>query len=226
MFVSGSGPYLQFLNPYSANGPELDQRVLFAVDRGPANLDLIEAMPDRTPYLQKTSKLVLRPRPVERRPTVSVTRLDVQRGGSVSLHVRITNPRGSPTVAAYLKFGDHLEWRTLSTDATAEGVYETDWTLVAPNGDGGEEHETAIPLTSRLGLGRGFLIAGVGFGASEEVARANPSVRQIFPYRIDGSAVELLLPAEKTRQVTVAGRRTWRLAKSPPELDVTATADP
>ena len=55
VFVAESGAYLMFYNPFSANSAKLDDRILYATDRGPANLDLIRQMPDRTAYVQRAA---------------------------------------------------------------------------------------------------------------------------------------------------------------------------
>ena len=120
VIVADSGPYLMHLNPYSGNQPDLDSRILFAVDRGAEDLDLIAAHTDRTPYLESTTDpgfddpVAYHDAPV---PRVWLTQLQVLHGKTVTLRVRVTNPRDEPAVVVYLRIGQHVEQRTLATDA-------------------------------------------------------------------------------------------------------------
>ena len=63
VIVASSGPYLLFANPLSSNQPTYDDRILYALDRGAANLDTIRRHPDRIPYLQVASAASRRARP-------------------------------------------------------------------------------------------------------------------------------------------------------------------
>lgn len=222
VFVRDSGPYLLFVNPYSVNDPDLDGRILFAADRGAANLDLIDAMPGRRPYLQQSSVPPFKLLPSNQPPTpvISVTPIEVVRGRTVSLDVEVTNLDGGPTVAVYLAVGGKAEWRTVATDSTMGAVHRTQW-QVSPAGEGdgaGNAGDTA--LTRRLGT----VHVGVGSGASVEMARTRPSVRQTFSYRVVGSSVEVLVPGGTDRAVVNDGRRGWVRTGESPELDVAVTS--
>ena len=133
VIVESSYPYLMHLNPYSANTPDLDGRILYSVDRGPENIEVITAHPDRKPYLERTSDFRF-DNPVFHHdapvPTVSLLPLEVLRGATMTLRARITtNPGDDGAVVVYLQVGDHVERRTLATDAAPGETFETEWRL-------------------------------------------------------------------------------------------------
>jgi 4-amino-4-deoxy-L-arabinose transferase-like glycosyltransferase len=218
VFIQQSGAYLLFLNPFSSNTADLDGRILYATDQGPANLDLIASERRRTPYLQKTSvppRLgVPNDHPVT--PRVTVQKLRVLRTGVVTLHVRVTNPGRSPLVVLTLQVGDHVEQRTLATDSTAGASYDVQWTLAAPGVTA--TSPAAITLPARLGS----IVATTGYGATVEAA-SKPSVRQVISYRIDGAVAELLLPSQPAKVGTVNDAPGWIEVDSLPQLRVEAT---
>lgn len=215
VFVSRSGPYLMFVNPYSANDPGLEGPVLYATDHGGANLDLIGAMPGRTPYVQRLSVPpdALLPRQNPPTPEVTMTRLEVLRGGSISLRLRVSNPEGERAVVASIEVGDLVVWRTLDTRSAEGDVYETEWTIGAALADG------RLPLRDRTGR----VILGAGYGDTPEDARDALDVRRGFVYRAEGTSVELLLPADTTRAVMLDGKRRWVPVLDATELVVEAT---
>jgi hypothetical protein len=197
VFVADAGDYLLFLDPYSRNSPDLDGRIVYAVDRGPENLDLIAAHTDRQPYLELTSD----PRwsdPVNHRdapfPRVSLVPLRVLGGRSFELRVRVTSPRGQPAVVAYLQVGAQtVDRRVLATDATGGETFETTWTLApagSPEAAGG-----AVPLADRIGN------ISVGFASADtpDAAVAGRHVQEIFSYRLDDdrSRVNVLYPGRR-----------------------------
>ena len=129
VFVEGSGPYLLHLNPFSENTPDLDGRILYATDRGAENLDLIAARPGRRVYYERTNLTTEETLndfdlPI---PTITVTRMHVRRAPTLALHVRVVSPSDDPVVVAYLRVGEHVEQRTLSTTATKGDVFDTEW---------------------------------------------------------------------------------------------------
>ena len=219
----GPGPYLLYLNPFSSNGPKLDDRVLYAVDNGAADLDLVGAKPDRTPYLQTISVPpdYLLPNGNPRTPKISLTRMQVlHANGVVALRARITNPRARRSVVVFLKMGDHYEWRTLTTDGTNGGAFDVEFRLAVPGVAAGTD---ATPLLGRLGTAQ----IGVGYGSSPTAARKNQLVREFFPYRVTDSSIEMLVPSRKNRaKLQGKGKRKWFPVQSQRELDVTVVPSP
>ncbi|MEX1007228.1 MAG: hypothetical protein WD271_05220 [Acidimicrobiia bacterium] len=196
VIVEHSGPYLMHLNPYSQNVPDLDGKILYAVDSAAANLDLIAAHPDRTPYLERTSDPAFDD-PVSYHdaplPRVSLIPLRVLRGKTVTLRVRVSDPRDELAVVVFLQIGNHVEQRTLATDASAGATYETEWTL-APAASADLTTGT-VPLTKRLGTIR----IGMGAAATPGDALAQKQVQERFSYRLnaDTDQVEVLYPSRK-----------------------------
>jgi 4-amino-4-deoxy-L-arabinose transferase-like glycosyltransferase len=209
VFVWRSGPYLLFLNPFSENGPDLDDRVLFAADEGAFNLDMIARYPDRVAYLEKTSVTPEKSSPNDHpeTPVISLVKLHVLRGHTVTFHTQITNTTGDPVVVAEFRVGGHLERRTLATDSTKGSVYETDW---------------VVPVASASPVGD--ITVRAGFGASAEAA-ATASLRQVFGSRVSDGRLEVLLPSRKSHTGVVLGKVKWIEVDRLPGLRVTATAD-
>jgi hypothetical protein len=219
----GPGPFLLYLNPFSSNGPKLDNRILYAVDHGAANLDLIAAQPDRTPYLQMISVPpdYLLPNGNPRTPKIWLNRMQVVHANVVTLRARITNPRHRRTIVVALKMGDHIEFRTITTNGTNGGVYDTEFHLAVPGTAPGAD---TTALVGRLGT----LQIGVGYGSTPSVARKNQLVREFFPYRVTGTSFEVLLPSRKNRAKLQdqKGKRKWFPVATLRELDITFAATP
>ena len=67
VIVADSGPYLMHLNPYSGNQPDLDSRILFAVDWEAEDLDLIAAHgPNALPRRARPTRGSTTPSPITR----------------------------------------------------------------------------------------------------------------------------------------------------------------
>ena len=196
VIVENSGPYLMHLNPYSSNAPDLDGKILYALDRGPENLDAISSHPNRTAYLERTTDplfddpVAYHDAPI---PKVSLVPLQVVDGTNVTVRVRVTNAAG-PTVVAYVRVGNRVEQRTLSTSATPGQRFETEWTL-APAGSAAASAPGTVPLTAPLGTIR----VGVASAANVPVALAQPQQLEEFAYRKNSGTgtVDVLTPSRK-----------------------------
>lgn len=231
IFVSGTMGYLLYLNPYSANNPGLTGRLLYAADRGSANLDLIAAKPDRTPYLQRTSQPPdeLGPKTHPNTPRIAMTRIRILRSKGVLLRVRITNPTSSPTVGAYIKVGHIVRWRIVATRSRPGATYEAEWRVGVADA-AGSAGASIIPLTHRLGS----VTVGVGYGPNAAFARNNPRYKKIFPYRLHASSIETLLPPVESRarpqkktkkkKKKKKDRRDWAVVGHLANLDVTVAS--
>lgn len=215
----GPGPFLLYLNPYSSNAPKLDNRILYAVDNGAANLDFIAANPDRTPYLQMISVPpdYLLPNGNPRTPKISLVPMQLLHANVVSLRARITNPRHRRSVVVSIKMGDHTELRTITADGAGGGDSTTEFRFAAPGAAAGAN---ATELLGRLGT----LQIAVGYGSTPDEAGRNLLVREFFPYRVDATSVDMLLPSRKNRAKPLGkGKRKWFPEQSLRELDVTVT---
>ncbi|MBV8949918.1 MAG: hypothetical protein JOZ99_03510 [Actinobacteria bacterium] len=218
----GPGPFLLYLNPFSANTAKLDNRLLYAVDNGGADFDLIAAYPDHTPYLQMLSVPpdYLLPNGNPRTPKIRMMPMQILHGGSMTLHAHITNPRHRRSVVVSLKIGDHTELRTLTTDGTSGGDFDTDFTLTPP---GAASAPNTTTLEGRIGTAQ----LAVGYGTTPAAAGSNLLVREFFPYRVSGGSVDLLLPSRLNRAMRQEkGKRKWFPETSLRELAVTLTSTP
>jgi 4-amino-4-deoxy-L-arabinose transferase-like glycosyltransferase len=206
VFVEGS--YLMFVNPFSANGPNLDDRILYAIDRGPANINFIRSRPGRVVYAQTTSLLPdeLLPRAHPLTPRVSLTRLHLAQTSRLVLDARITAPAAGDTVIASLSTGASTVHRTLTTHARAGAVYETRWTVDATN-------------TRTLGTIR----VGAGFGPDATSARARDVQRESIPYSRSGAVMVLLMPPRMELSVRYGKKYERRIVMRLPNLEVTPT---
>jgi hypothetical protein len=216
VFVPSASSYLLFSNPFTANDPDLDGPVLYAVDRGAENLRLIEAMPDRTPWIQRWDQAAddLLPRRQPEEFEVSFLRVDVLRSGTVSLAVRVRNTMGRPVVGVGVSVGERVEWRTLDTDSALGETYETSWTVGGPGAEG-----DVVPLDTDLAS---FAVTA-GFAEDEASARKLPGARVRYDYRLDGDEVEVLLPGVPLEAEKSRNRRRWVPAGRLPALGVEAT---
>ncbi|MGH9275686.1 MAG: hypothetical protein ACRDZU_13645, partial [Acidimicrobiales bacterium] len=184
VFVANTSPYLLYLNPFASNGPDLDDRILYAADAGPLMLDLIADMPERTPYLQRGSvasqEVGPREDPYDLR--VEVTPIEVRRADQLTLDVTI-NP--SPQ-AAYAS----VRIQTGATDVThtrrftdPSGTIDASFVL---------DDDATVPsdvLSLDGEAGRGAITVTVGYGATPDEAARSPLVRQQFQYRLVGGAI-------------------------------------
>ncbi len=217
VFVEDSGPYLVHLNPFSANTPDLDGRILYATDRGSENLDLIAARPRRRVYFERTNLTTEETLnnfdlPI---PTITVTEMHIQRAPALTLHVRVTNPSDDPIVVAYLKVGQRVEQRTLSTSASKGDAFETEWRVAPPEA---ALTMDAVPLDSPTRT----VVVGAGSGVTPESALTPRQVRDRFSYRIAGTSVEMLTPGRTftARQKHDKKRFTLHRVTTLPSLSV------
>ncbi|HVF33553.1 MAG TPA: hypothetical protein VM933_11010 [Acidimicrobiales bacterium] len=207
VFVADSGPYLLFSNPYATNGAHLDDRVLFAADRGARNLDLIERRPTRTPYLQRSSKPTWRlleyDRPVE--PTITLTPIEVVRSSAIGIRATIIDTEGAAAVSATLDDGTDVVGRSIAGPSRRGIEHTVEWTAgVAPLTD------APAPFDLSLGGDRlGELTVTVGFGASPEEAAADPRLRHVVGYRRVGGEIEVLTPGWWERLVVRRTGAEW-----------------
>ncbi len=217
VFVDRAGPYLIQLNPLSANTTAINGRIVYAIDRGPEDLTLIAQRADRIPYRQSTN-LTPRNPPTTTIPTITMTRLRVVHGRTVTLHARIVNRTGAPVVMAYLQVGNQRETRTLDTASRTGAVYDVTWMIgVSDPGATG-----LVPLTDRLGT------ATIGTATAQAPGDAPDRDRweQQFPYRVVNTEAQVLAPGRGQR-VRVSGTKI-RLdpTKTARQLEVDVTANP
>jgi len=219
IIVRDSGPYLLHINPFSQNTPDLDGRLLFAVDRGTGTFTLLDRYPGRTPYVERTSNPLLDDaihHTDASPPTVSLLPLVVHEGGVATVRVRVRNPTNAPTVVAMLQVGHQLDQRVLTADPAQPGVYETEWKL-APAGSVAA-NAGAIGVT-----GAGSITVTSASGASAYDA-LNPfnghEVQERYTYRVHDGGLQVLTPTRRTVVQPVDGRIVLRDVARLPTLRV------
>jgi hypothetical protein len=213
VFVADSGPYLMFLNPYSANDPELDGHVLWAVDRAGENIDLIEASRGRDAYRMQPSFRgdELGPDEHPKVPEISLVPLEIVTGESLVLHATVENPSDEPVVVVTMWIDGQVVQRTLAEDSRRGARHEFTWTLTRT-----DDGDTA----SALPLPHGTFTLGVGYGPTTQVAAA-PVVRQVIPYRSALDVVDVLLPTRAERLADIGGPKLrWRPTFQLPEITI------
>lgn len=217
VFVADSGPYLMFLNPFSANAPNLDDQVLWAVDRVGENIALIEAMPERTAYRMQASfrgdELDPDEQPLVAK--ISLLPLDIVHGDKLVVRADIENPTEHPVVVVTMRIDGRLVQRTLADDSERGAHHEFTWTL---------SRADASKLGSVLGLADGTYTLGVGFGATRAEA-AVPTVRSVLPYRTTDRGIDALVPVRAERLSVIDRRKLrWRPTTDLPEITITVQA--
>jgi 4-amino-4-deoxy-L-arabinose transferase-like glycosyltransferase len=216
VFVEHSGRYLLFTNPFVANDPDLDGRTLYAVDRGAENLELIRAMPDRTPYSQRLSGAsdYLLPRRHPKHWDVRYERIRIVRGVGLEVRVRVRNTVGRPFVAAGVSVGDRAAWRTLDTTSRLGETYETTFTVGTGDAD------------LRLDDGADTVAVSVGFGLDEGMAWKTPLYQVRYDYALEDGELEVATPGEALRAEKSRARRRFVPSEKVPGLGVDVSPVP
>jgi hypothetical protein len=190
--MRNAGAYVLHLDPFSQNGPDLDGRVLYAVERNARVLDLIAAHPERTPYVVRTNRPELDDaihHPHAGVPTLTVRAVRVVRGAAITVSVQVQAPSAPDTIEIAMRAGGHEEQR--SFPATAGQVITTEWTLV-PDGEPSAD-PGAIPLA-----GRGRVTVAVGSGSVSPDLSAGSHGEVETVYRVADGALEVLEPTQQT----------------------------
>jgi hypothetical protein len=213
VFVADTAPYLLYLNPFSSNGPELDDRILYAADTDAAMLDLIAELPDRTPYLQQATIAAqeLGPREDPYDVAVSLTPIEVARGTALDVRVEVAATDASH-VAITVEGG-----ATPRTDRLRGGAGQTVTLHLTSTAAGGD----TIALA-----GAGALVVTAGYGETAAEAASEPAVRQLIYFRVVDGEIEVLLPTAAQRLEVVDDVPQWRRAVANPELTVTVSPAP
>ena len=163
-------PYVMDPRPFLTNSPDLSDDILYAVDRGARNIDLIDRYKERRAY-RLVSELPMGAE-FERMP-VQVRRQSVARGTSITFDTTVTNNNGSPVVIAYLCRGQKIDRQLLDMDSRKGERYRLQWTLEpdAITFEGPSERPLGAEPSStrhgRCGPARSDTLAlGASFGAA------------------------------------------------------------
>ncbi len=123
-------PYVMLTHAVLANRPTLDTRVVYAVDRGSAVVDLIRAHPDRPAF--RTVRVLDVGAPLSSIHPVLVPQRVIA-GPRITLTSTIENRGERRVVTAYARFGDRRVARVIDTASVRGKQYEVRWTI-GPSG--------------------------------------------------------------------------------------------
>ncbi len=119
-------PYVMSQRAVLANQPTLDTRVIFAIDRGAAGVDLLRTQPHRRAF--RTTRQLEPGAPLESiRPILVPQR--VISGRVVNLDTTIENRGTNRVVIAYARFGNHRVARVIDTASRRGQRYQVRWRL-------------------------------------------------------------------------------------------------
>jgi hypothetical protein len=211
VFVADTGSYLLYANPFSSNGPDLDDQVLYASAGSSRMLDLIADQPARDPYLQQASvpSQELGPREDPYPLGVRLVPIEVVRGAALQVEIAIRPPRGTEVVELTVDTGADRRRETLTVD---------DVELRARVVLGGEG-EGALAMGDR-----GRVTVTARFADVDDELSGTP-VRRVTPYRTVGSDLEVVSPVEAQRFERLGARsREWRFVTDASELTLAVTS--
>jgi hypothetical protein len=211
VFVADTARYVLYMNPFSSNGPDLDDRILYAAGGSPSMLDLMAAMPQRTAYLQRASvpSQEVGPREDPYELQVSLTPVEVRSGPSLAVTVTLDPPAGASHASLRIQAGAVDVRRAV--DLGADGVSTDRFVVGLPT----STDDTEIPLDER-----GAIRVTVGYGDSAAAAAGDPTARHTLQYRVVDGTIEVLLPSTEQRNVPVGRSHQWRHVVGLPELRI------
>ncbi|MDP9428849.1 MAG: hypothetical protein M3Q47_08235, partial [Actinomycetota bacterium] len=179
--------------PFLQNDPSLQQPVLYAEQRGAADLALAERFLDRTLHRLSEDRYPDGGAPV-------VERLRVDAGPTVTLRVRLTNATDAPVAVAYLRVGDRTYEQPLDEASSPGQVHEVTWTVTAPGGAPSDPAAVVLPDD-------GVLAVGLAVRAPGDDGPGTRWERRVAHRTVDGGGrVELLRPGQAWAR---AGRGRW-----------------
>ncbi|SNS16992.1 Dolichyl-phosphate-mannose-protein mannosyltransferase [Geodermatophilus pulveris] len=169
-------------SPFLQNDPALRQPVLYAAERGAADLALAARFPGRSLHRLAEDG--------EAPPVVQPLRVDA--GAQVSLRLRLTVPAGASSAVAYLRAGDRTYRQPL------DGSGEVTWTVAAPGSAAGPG--AVVPAAD------GVLAVGLTVRSPGDDGPGDSWERRVVHRSVDGGTrVELLRPGQAWARVDGGG---------------------
>jgi hypothetical protein len=209
VYVADTARYVLYMNPFSSNGPDLDDRILYAAGGSPSMLEHMAAMPLSTAYLQRASvpSQEVGPREHPYDLQVSLTPVEVRSGPSLTVTVTLDPPAGASHASLRIQAGAVDVRRAVELDD--DGVSTDRFVVGLPT----STDDTEIPLDER-----GAIRVTVGYGDSAAAAAGDPTARHTLQYRVVDGTIEVLLPSTEQRNMPVGRNRQWRHVVGLPEL--------
>ncbi|WP_100502133.1 glycosyltransferase family 39 protein [Geodermatophilus chilensis] len=159
--------------PFLENAPSLQQPVLYAAQRGAADLALVARFAERAPYRLSEDD--------EGPPVVEPLRVDA--GAQLTLRLRLAVPPDASSAVAYLRAGD----RTYEQSLDPSG--EVSWTVAAP---GAAADPGAVVLDDAGVLAVGLAVRSPGDDGPGDRWERRMAHRTVD----DGARLELLRPGQ------------------------------
>jgi 4-amino-4-deoxy-L-arabinose transferase-like glycosyltransferase len=211
--------YLMFQNPYSANPARLDSSVLYAVDRGEEDFRLMDAYPERRPYLQRTSIPPIGEVPNDhpKTPRITTVPIKVLSAPGFSFRTSVHSGRMPEGARFYVKmFGRVVSGWPATGASRPTATLQVRAGTVAPS--------PTPPGFQEYGVdGLGTITIGIGRGATAHDAARHPIYRQDLHYRAHGGTLELLTPIDSFRRGLYGKSHRWFTVapgvRSPVSLD-------
>jgi hypothetical protein len=199
------GGWIMHPRPNLRNDPRLQQRVLYAIDNGPDNLQLAASYPDR-PLYRFTPRMVPDPNVIfGLMPATEVTRLAVVRGVEVRVPWRIRNHGDGAVVTVYLNDSHRVTVAVIDDQSTKGREYHGAW-IIRGDGTITLDPPALHVLTQNFAppLGRGTLRVGASVGdLPDPTSTAVWEVRYWFDG--DGREAAFLAPGEQWLRRATAG---------------------
>jgi hypothetical protein len=194
-------------HPTFTNDPELTNPVLYALDNGDKNIELLDRYRDRRAFLEafdfKYDANIF-----TRTPDRVLSELTVRQTASFSRVLHVRDRSNKPYVIAYAQQGTHLVQRVVSQPLQRRSDYDTQWTVIAPS-----SATTAGDRIERFPLQpaeHGHFTLGVAFNTTSSLQGAERyEYRYAFSSRPDGS-IEVVTPPQPWVQLVFPnGRSAW-----------------
>jgi 4-amino-4-deoxy-L-arabinose transferase-like glycosyltransferase len=168
--TDADGGWIGHPRPSLLNDPQLHQRILYAIDRGPDSIQLATMFPDRSLY-RLTPTIVPGRGPGGLEVSSRVDRQTVVAGHTIALRFTIENRTGAPVVRVYVTDGSSAVTAVLDERSRRGATYEGVWLLhpdgsVALTGQGRGVSGTIGALHGRATIAVGSSFAPSG-GAPE-----------------------------------------------------------
>ncbi|WP_426572996.1 hypothetical protein [Aquihabitans sp. McL0605] len=181
LVVVSPEPYLMFSNPFGRNGAEHDDPILYALATDPSLINLVEAHPERTAYVQRATvpSTDLAPSEHNARFGVELVPLTIVRGKTVDVSLTTTAGRDG-AVSVAVSFGSKEVARQVVTGVKKGEAVVTHWTL-GTDAKALGRHGILVP---EGGSTPRFI---VGYGATGPAAHAHPKLK--YELLVQGGAI-------------------------------------
>ena len=196
----GDDPYLLTEYPFLSNQSDLEGSVLYAIDRGSRDIELVTRYPDRASY-RLTTRLL--PGDSLFDQSTFIEELGIARGPHYRVRLELTTPVTAPTIVTYLYDGNSLHERVVELDSTEGERARATWVVGAAN----------VPLRpSGVTLPDDVTEFSVGFRVgttTDLLPEATSSYELRFGVENDGRSLTVLEPGVPWTETIFNGESVW-----------------